>query len=181
VISLQDSWDVLALFLIPVGGGIPGGVLLADHRGISWEWMALLYFISDVILACVFEPLMLLMLAWAKRSPLLTRFGEAMKQSTRRTIALYGDRPGPFVLILVAFGVDPMTGRAAAVAAGHGFLTGWGIAIAGDMLYFGVVMACTLWLHDLLGDGTVATLIILLVMTVLPILIRKLRRVESKG
>jgi hypothetical protein len=40
-----------------------------------------------------------------------------------------------------------MTGRAAAKAAGHGFLPGWAIAITGDMIYFVVLMASTLWLQ----------------------------------
>ena len=29
-------WPVLTLFLVPAGGGIPPGVLLAKSRGIPW-------------------------------------------------------------------------------------------------------------------------------------------------
>jgi len=55
-----------------------------------------------------------------------------------RSVAHFsGTGAGPFALVMIAFGVDPMTGRATALAAGHGFVTGWALAIAGDMLYFG--------------------------------------------
>jgi hypothetical protein len=118
---LKNSWDVLLLFLIPVGGGIPAGVLLAKNRGLAWPVMAFLYLISDMILACVFEPLMLLVVAAGKKSPFLARVGDAFKANMQKTTARYGTNLGAFSLILVAFGVDPMTGRAAAAAAGHGF------------------------------------------------------------
>jgi len=37
---------VLMLFLIPVGGGIPARVLLAERTGLAWPVTAVLYFIS---------------------------------------------------------------------------------------------------------------------------------------
>ncbi len=78
------------------------------------------------------------------------------------------------MLIMIAFGVDPMTGRAAALAQGHGFITGWAVAIAGDMIFFSLIMASTLWLNDYLGDGTWAAVIIMMLMLVIPPLIRRL-------
>lgn len=173
--TLSNCWDVLKLFLIPVGGGIPSGVLLARSHGIIWPVMAVLYFISDVILACAFEPLMLMVIAAGKKSAFFARLGHAFRIMTQRSIARYGTGLGPLALIGVAFGVDPMTGRAAAAAAGHGFVTGWAIAIAGDMLYFGVLMASTLWLNGVLGDETRTTLIILAAMLVVPAIVRRVR------
>jgi hypothetical protein len=66
-----------------------------------------------------------------------------------------------------------MTGRAAAAAAGHGFLPGWAIAITGDMLYFAVLMASTLWLQGVLGDERLTIGAVLFVMLVLPSLVRR--------
>jgi len=43
------------LFLIPVGGGIPAGVLLARDKGLAWPVTAGLYLISDILLALAFE------------------------------------------------------------------------------------------------------------------------------
>lgn len=177
----SDSWAVLVLFLIPVGGGIPAGVLLARNRALGWPVMMILYFISDVILACVFEPVMLLLIAVGKRVSFLARLGEAMSRSIRKTTSIYGPNVGPLSLILVAFGVDPMTGRAAAMAAGHGFITGWLLAIAGDMIYFAILMVSTLWLDGILGDTNRTTFIILIAMFVVPVLFRKARERLNKS
>src|SRR5438046_3176693 len=121
--SFTDAWAVLMLFLIPIGGGIPAGVLLAQSRGIEWPIIMVLYFISDVILACLFEPILKLFIYLGKKMNFLKRFNEYAQKAVHRSIAHYGTSAGPLALIVIAFGVDPMTGRAAAVAAGHGFVT----------------------------------------------------------
>ena len=165
---------VLMLFLIPVGGGIPAGVLLARSYGLAWPVTAGLYFISDVILALLFEPVLRLIMLAGRKVDFIARVAESMKLAMSRTTAHYGGA-GPVALIIIAFGVDPMTGRAAAAAAGHGFITGWAIAIAGDMLYFGVVMAATLKLSSALGDPNTAMWIILAAMILVPIAVRRLK------
>ncbi|MEQ1878212.1 MAG: hypothetical protein ABL958_16340 [Bdellovibrionia bacterium] len=173
---LSDCYAVLMLFLIPIGGGIPGGVLLAQSRGLPWPAMLVLYLISDIILACVFEPVLRFFIFVGGKAQFMKRFNERAKKAVHLSIAHYGNRSGPLALIIIAFGVDPMSGRAAAVAAGHGFVTGWLIAITGDMFYFAVLMICTLWLKSLVGDGRVVMLVILLLMILAPILVRRLRR-----
>lgn len=170
-----SGWEVFTLFVIPIGGGIPAGVVLARSRGIPWPGMMALYFLSDVLLAFVFEPIMWLVISWGKRSAKVTRFLDALKESVKRTSPQVGHALGPLSFIAVAFGVDPMTGRAVAKAAGHGFFSGWAIAIAGDMLYFSVLMVSTLWLNNVLGDGTWTTVIMLVLMLVVPGIIRRLR------
>lgn len=178
--TLKNLWDVLLLFFLPVGGGIPAGVMLAQKRGIDWPVMMLLYFISDVILACVFEPVMLLFIKYGKRFEFLTRVSEIIKLTIHKTIELYGNSSGIFALIMIAFGLDPMSGRAVAVAAGHGFLVGWMIAIAGDMIYFTLVMVSTLWLKSIIGDGTWTMLIILALMMIIPSLFRRIQKKFQK-
>lgn len=174
--TLQNEWEVLLLFLIPIGGGIPAGVVLARDRGLPWPEMLLLYFISDVILAIVFEPIMLLVISRSKNSPKMTFFFDRFKEAIKKTTPQFGTQAGPLALIAVAFGVDPMTGRAATKAAGHGFLSGWAIAILGDMFYFSVIMISTLWLNSILGDGTLTVLIILAAMIIVPAVIRRIRQ-----
>lgn len=173
--SMKGTWDVFMLFLIPIGGGIPAGVVLARSRNIGWPVMTLLYFVSDLVLACVFEPLMLLAISAGKRYSFWARFNEAFRQSMQKTVLQYGTRLGPLALIMVSFGVDPMTGRAAAKASGHGFVTGWLLAIAGDMIYFTMLMVSTIWLNNLLGDGTWTTVVMLVLMFAIPPLLRRLR------
>ncbi len=179
--SLADAWKVLMLFLIPIGGGIPGGVLLAQKLSIAWPFMMLLYFISDVILAFAFEPLLMLFIYIGKHITFLRRLSEAFKLSVEKTIKHFGNKTGPFALIMIAFSVDPMTGRAAAVAAGHGFVGGWMIAIAGDMIYFTLLMVSTLWLNNIIGDGTWTMLIILALMFLIPTLIRRFRKSDNRS
>ena len=173
---MTHLWEVFMLFTIPVGGGIPAGVVLGDGYGVSPATMAVLYFFSDIVLAIVFEPIMRGFARLARHSQLLSKLNESLKKSTARTMSNYGAKPGPFLLIMIAFGVDPMTGRAAALANGHGFITGWAIAITGDMIFFTLIMASTLWLNNYLGDGTWTAVIIMTLMLVVPPLIRKLRR-----
>ena len=133
------------LFLIPVGGGIPAGVLLAQSKGLAWPVTAGLYLVSDMMLALAFEPV-LQFLAWlGGRVPHLAHFSAAMKAAMARSAAHFsGTGAGPLSLVLISFGADPMTGRASAMAAGHGFLMGWVFAIAGDMLYYAIIAVTTL-------------------------------------
>jgi hypothetical protein len=173
--SWSDIWGVLRLFIIPFGGGIPAGVLHAKEVGMLWPLTAFLYFISDVILACVFEPLLLGLIAYGKQRQKMRQFGEAFSQSIKKSMAKLGYTTGPFALILFSFGADPMTGRTAALMAGHKFLTGWLFAITGDMVYFALIMASTLWLNGILGDGTLTIVIIIALMIIVPWLIRKTR------
>lgn len=170
------AWGVLLLFLVPIGGGIPAGVLMAHARGIGWPVMMMLYFVSDVVLACTFEPLLRLLIALGRAIPLVGRMARAMRDTVRHTAAQYGNASGPLALILVSFGVDPMTGRAAAAAAGHGFVPGWAIAITGDMFYFALLMVSTLWLGDALNNDRLTVGVMLVVMIGLPAILRRWRR-----
>lgn len=174
--TLSNARDVFLLFAIPIGGGIPAGVLLAKSRGIDWLTMTVLYFFSDILLAILFEPMMIAFIWISERVPFLARLREAVKQSTNRTIAGYGASPGPFLLMIIAFGVDPMTGRAAAMSAGHGFFAGWAIAIIGDMFFFALIAVSTLCLNNILGDGTWTAVIIMIAMLGIPALIKKIKK-----
>lgn len=79
---------------------------------------------------------------------------------------------------MIAFGVDPMTGRATALAAGHGFLAGWTIAIVGDMLYFAVIALTTLRLNSYFRDPNTTMLVVLGAMFVVPMLVRYFRSAQ---
>ncbi len=171
---------VLLLFLLPIGGGIPAGVLLAQAKGFAWPLTAGLYLASDVLLALAFEPILRLLVWVAGRVPALARFRAAMKVAMARTVAHFGGTgAGPVMLVLIAFGVDPMTGRASALAAGHGFLAGWAFAITGDMLYYAVIALTTLRLNAYIHNPTATVLVVLVAMLALPLLVRRLRPTQS--
>ncbi|TBR25727.1 hypothetical protein EPO15_01565, partial [bacterium] len=158
-----------------VGGGIPAGVLMAQKIGLRWPVTAALYFVSDVILAFAFEPVMHGLAAVGRRIPPFARFAAAFREQMDKTSAQYGKGAGPFALVMIAFGVDPMTGRGAAAAAGHGFVAGWAIAIAGDMMYYALVAAATLKLSHVLGSPDQVVAVVLLGMFLVPTLGRKLK------
>ena len=173
---IHDMLPVLKLFLLPVGGGIPGGVMLAHSKGLTWPVTTGLYLVSDVVLAIAFEPVLRLLAACTGKFPYLARFRAAMKAVTARSVAHFsGTSSGPLALVIIAFGVDPMTGRATAHAAGHGFLSGWAFAIAGDMLYFAVIALSTLNLNEYIRDPNTTMLIVLGAMIAVPMLVRYIR------
>lgn len=175
--ALSHYWSVLSLFLIPFGVGIPDGVLMSTKVNVAWPITMVLYCISDIILACVFEPIFLLIIKHGKNNNFLIKFSEAFKQAVQKTTEFYGTNTGPFSLLLISFGSDPMTGRAATVAAGHGFISGWLIAITGDLIYFTVILASTLWLNNIIGgDGTITKWSILVLMIIVPLVIKHFRK-----
>jgi len=176
--SLKPYYEVFLRFIIPFGGGIPAGVLKAQEYQMHFLWSVLLYFISDVCLALVFEPIMLLLINILQRAPRFVQISRVFKEAFQKMVAMYGHHNGAFALIIVAFGADPMTGRAIAKAHGHGFLSGWAIAITGDMFYFLVVMASTLWVNKLIGDesGNVTIGVVLVLMLILPHLIKRVQK-----
>lgn len=174
--STSIMLPVLKLFLLPVGGGIPAGVLLASAKGLAWPITALLYLVSDVVLALAFEPVLRLLTLLCGKIPLFARFGKVLKSATERSASHFsGSAAGPITLVMIAFGVDPMTGRASALAAGHGFLAGWAFAIAGDMFYFAVIALTTLRLNSYFRDPDTAMWIVLGAMFGVPVLVRQFR------
>lgn len=150
--------------------------MLAKNFHIGWPMMMVIYFISDLILALIFEPIMHWLFKVGKNIPAIAQTGQIMKELTLKTIESYGQHLGPLALIIFTFSADPMSGRAATSVAGYGFITGWTLTIIGDMLYFSLIMVSTLWLNNVLGDnGGWTTGIILVLMIVLPMIIKKFR------
>ena len=171
---------VLMLFLLPVGGGIPAGVLLARAKGLAWPMTAGLYFVSDVILALAFEPILQLLVVLGGKVSFLARLSAAIKAAMARSVAHFsGTSAGPFTLVMIAFGVDPMTGRATALAVGHGFLTGWAFAITGDMLYYAVIALTTLRLNAYFRNPNTTMFVVLGAMIAVPLLVRYFRYFRS--
>lgn len=161
--------------MIPIGGGIPAGVLLAQKKGLLWAVTAVLYLISDLVLACLFEPVMKLLFRLTRKSKRLSHIGQVYKQTIMKKFEKVGVHPTPWNLILLSFGSDPMTGRTVAHSFGHGFITGWMIAIAGDMIFFSILMVSTIWLQDVIGDSNIVILIVLLCMFLGPYLYGKIK------
>jgi hypothetical protein len=169
-------WGVFLLFLVPVGGGIPFGVLMARDAGLGLFGTTALYFLSDVLLAFLTEPFVALMRWLGQRVPPLKRMGDLLARFTGGAGLQDGGVRGPLGLILVSFSITLTTGRAAAAAAGHGFISGWTLAIIGDMASFVLVMVSTLWVSSVLGDNRLTIGIVLLASWSLMLVLQRLQR-----
>jgi len=167
-------WGVLLLFCIPGGVGIPPGVLLGHQGGLGPIVMSVLYFLSDVFLATVFEPMLVIVAVLARRVQFVRRAADAILRAVTRTMPA-GNASAPFGIALTAFGAGLPFGRALGAAVGFGLVASWLFTIAGDMVYFALGMASTLWFDDLLGDSRSAALAGLVVMFVVPAMVRRLR------
>jgi hypothetical protein len=181
---LPTAWPVGALgvllvFCTQIGAGIPLGVILARDAGLSPLVTASLYLISDIFLACTFEPMLLLLRWLAKRVDFVARLGNRLAKISGATGLSQGKVQGPLGLILFSFAVAPAPARAASEAAGHGFISGWTLAIIGDMIYFTLIMVSTLWVSSVFGDDRLAVGAVLVFAWLLPILLRRLRRDSS--
>lgn len=181
---LPSLWPVGALgvflvFVTQIGAGIPLGVLMARNAGLPPVATAGLYLASDVVLAFTMEPVLILLRWLAKRVDWLARWGERLSRFSGATGLSKGKVRGPLGLILFSFAVAPAPARAASEAAGHGFVSGWTLAIIGDMLYFGLIMGSTLWVSSLFGDDRLAVGTVLVATWLLPMLIRRMRRPEA--
>jgi hypothetical protein len=168
-------YGVLVLFCIPGGVGIPPGVLLGHHDGIGVVLMTTLYFLSDVVLAFVFEPVLQVLAIVSRAVPRVERACRAVLGLVMRTMPA-GSLAGPTGVMVTAFGAGLPFGRALAAAAGYGLVTGWLLSIAGDMVYYAIGMASTLWFDGLFGDQRIAAFAGLVVMLAVPIVLRRVRR-----
>jgi hypothetical protein len=179
---LPTLWPVGALgvfliFVTQIGAGIPLGVLMARNAGIPIPVTAGLYLASDVVLAITTEPMLALLRWLGRRVEFLGRLGNRLSRFTGMAGMQSGGARGPLGLILFSFAWAPAPARAASEAAGHGPIPGWTFAIIGDMAYFGLIMASTLWVSNLFGgDDRLTVGAVLLGTWLLPIIIRRMRR-----
>jgi hypothetical protein len=172
-------WGVFLVFVTQIGAGIPLGVILARNAGISPVVTAGLYLASDVVLAVTMEPVLLGLRWLGRRVEFIGRVGNRLARFSGAAGLKSGGVQGPLGLILFSFTVSPTAGRAASEAAGHGFIPGWTLAIIGDMGYFVLIMASTLWVSSLFGDDRLTIGAVLIGTWLLPMVIRRIRRKTS--
>jgi hypothetical protein len=173
----SGAFGVFLVFATQIGAGIPIGVVMARDAGLSPAIMALLYLASDVVLTVVTEP-MLLALRWlSPRVAFIAALGNRLSRLSGAAGLSQGRVKGPLGLILFSFVFAPAPARAASEAAGHGVISGWTLAIIGDMIYFGVIAASTLAVISIFGDSNrLAIAPIIVLAWLLPMAVQRLRR-----
>ena len=123
---------------------------MARDSGLNPFQTAGLYLASDVLLAVVCEPLLILLRWESRRVVWLAELGARLKHMSTTTGFRSGRVRGPLGLVLFSFVIGPAPARALSETAGYRPISGWALAIVGDMLYFGLGMAATLTMAGVL-------------------------------
>jgi hypothetical protein len=172
------------VFLTQIGAGIPIGVIMARDSGLNPFQTAGLYLASDVLLALICEPLLMLLRWESRRVVWLAELGARLKHMSTTTGLRSGRVRGPLGLVLFSFVIGPAAARALSETVGYRPVSGWSLAILGDMLYFGLAMAATLLVIHIFGDNRLAIAPLALGVWLLPLLLPRLRaygfRYDSK-
>lgn len=172
------------VFLTQIGAGIPIGVIMARDSGLNPFQTAGLYLASDVLLALICEPLLMLLRWESRRVVWLAELGARLKHMSTTTGLRSGRVRGPLGLVLFSFVIGPAAARALSETVGYRSVSGWSLAILGDMLYFGLAMAATLLVIHIFGDNRLAIAPLALGVWLLPLLLPRLRayrfRYDSK-
>jgi hypothetical protein len=174
---------VFALFWSPVGPGIPAGVLLARHVPLHPAVTFLLYAASDVLAAVVCTPLFTGLRRAARHVPALRWLGEKMLR-----FAMLGTRMSParalepgaptapalFRVATVGFGVDVYTAGMLANGLRVPRIVGWASAIAGDLVWFAVLLGTSIAAAAVADDDRVIGAVVLVAMLVIPSIARRI-------
>ncbi len=167
---------VLALFFAPVGPGVPAGVLLARHVPLNPAVTFGLYTLSDVLAAIVCHPLF----------ALLRRYGRNVRPVRwlgRRVLSLAmigvrapeaGGIAPALSRIATVGGVDVYTAGMVATALPVPRVPGWASAIAGDLLWFALLLGTSLVAASIANDDRFIVIVMIVAMIVIPRLARRL-------
>ncbi len=169
---------VFALFWAPVGPGIPAGVLLARHAELNPALTFALYTLSDVLGAFVCHPWFSFLRHVASRVPVLRALGQRLMK-----LALIGTRPprvedlrdgakGVFPALFrigtIGFGVDVYTAGMLVAGLPVPRVAGWLAAIAGDLIWFALLLATSMATATVTEDDRVIAVVMLVAMIVIP-------------
>src|SRR3569833_2320296 len=106
------GWGAFLLFLVPIGGGIPLGILMARQAGLSIVAVVLMYLGSDLLSALVVEPFVAATRRLGPKRPAIRRLGERLSRLTQGAGLQGSGAWGPLGLVLLCFSVVPLAGRA---------------------------------------------------------------------
>jgi len=176
---------VFALFWAPIGPGIPAGVLLARHIPLNPAVTFGLYAASDVLGALVCHPLFRLLRRHGARVRPLHWIGTRMLR-----LAMFGTRapragdvdlasgrgtgPALFRIATIGFGVDVYSAGIVMSGLPVSRVLGWGSAIAGDLVWFAVLLGTSLAAAAAVDDDRVVGAVVLVAMLVIPPVARRL-------
>lgn len=174
VTLFAGSLGALLAFFMPLGAGIPLGVLLARDSGLGIPGAVALYTVAYTFRILKIETIFFLFRWLQSRVPQLQRATELVNRASVRSGLRGGGLRGSMLTLTIAYAISPTAGRAAAALAGFGFIRAWALTIAGDMAYFLTLMASTLWLSDTFVNDHLALAVTLPAAILVPTFGRKL-------
>jgi hypothetical protein len=169
---------VFALFWAPVGPGIPAGVLLARHVPLNPAMTFGLYALSDVLGALCCHPVFTWLRRHGRRIPPVRWLGRRLLGLAMLGVPpARGDerRLGAALtrIATVGFGVDIYTAGVLATGLPVPRIPGWAAAIAGDLVWFAILLATSLAAGAYADDDRVVAVAVLAAMIFVPRLARR--------
>lgn len=172
---------VFALFWAPFGPGIPAGVLLARHIPLNPAFTLGLYTLSDALAAIVCHPLFTVLRRHGRRVKPLHWLGRRMMALAMVGIRVPAADPTPdrrlaptlFRIATVGFGADIYTAGMLATGLRIPRIPGWASAIAGDLVWFSLLLGTSIAAASVVDDDRVVGLAVIVAMIVIPRLARR--------
>ena len=172
---------VFALFWAPVGPGIPAGVLLARHIPLNPAVTFGLYTLSDVLGALVCGPLFAFLRRHGRKVKAVHWLGRrllafAMLGVPRARPAEGGAGRGPegdalLRIATVGFAVDVYSAGLLATGLAGARVAGWAAAVAGDLVWFALLLGASIATARVVDDDRVIGLVVIAAMLILPRLV----------
>jgi hypothetical protein len=167
---------VFVIFLLPWGPGAIAGIILARHDGLSSALIIALYVLSDVVTACILEPLVQLLRNRGQRSRLGRRIFDAMSQVGGVTQVTSGRLGVPLGLFTFTFATDFFTASFVSTGLRLSRLIAWLCIIAGDVLWFLILFLAALGFAAFLSDDRLLFVVTMVIGLALPQIMRRVFR-----
>lgn len=172
---------VFALFWAPVGPGIPAGVLLAQHLRLPPPVTFGLYALSDTLAVLLLNPIYAWLRTHGRRIPAIRKVGKralavAMIGTGRAAAGAVHDgrlAPALFRVATVGFGVDIYTAGALATGLPIPRLPGWAAAMAGDLVWFALLLGSSIAAAHVFDDERVVAAVVIAVTLIVPPIARR--------
>ena len=173
---------VFALFWAPVGPGIPAGVLLAQHLRLPPALTFGLYALSDALAVVLLNPVYGWLRTHGRRVPAIRKVGRralafamiGVRRPTADEVRAGRLAPVLFRIGTVGFGVDIYTAGALASGLPIARLRGWAAAMAGDLVWFALLLGSSLAAAQVFDDERWVAVVVVAVALLVPPIARRL-------
>ena len=173
-VTLSVQVVVFLIFLVPFGPGASAGIVLAQREGIAPGLIIALYVASDVAAALILEPLLRVIRRRAERRPLGRQLFDGIEQLSGKFKIGSGSLGRPASLFALTFATDFYSASVASFGLRIWRPLAWTMIIAGDVIWFLIILAATYGIAAFLSDDRILLGGSLIVGVLLPLLVQRL-------